>query len=152
MIVLTVDARDSREATEEHDIFDVHPTSCKNDLHVVLNLLDVISEVILAFFLGSCSTKPIEKSVQRGVVFLQAFKLGEQPAFDTLCRSAELSNLLDVLSNLLDLIPDLAFARLALLIECGLDPIENVVIGVRISCMRDPQARRHGTVVLKGSF
>ena len=91
----------------------------------MLDLLDIISEVILAFFFGSCSVEPAEKGVQCSVVFLHAFKLGEQPTFATLSRSIVL---IKVQSNLLHFFPDLPFACLALLIEGMLDGIENVVI------------------------
>ena len=49
-----IDARDSRKAAEGHHIFHLLPARSKNNVHVVLHLLDIISEVILAFFFGSC--------------------------------------------------------------------------------------------------
>lgn len=54
MIAFIIDARDSRKAAEGHDIFHLLPARSKNNVHVVLHLLDIISEVILAFFFGSC--------------------------------------------------------------------------------------------------
>ena len=54
MIAFIIDARDSSKAAEGHDIFHPLPARSKNNVHVVLHLLDIISEVILAFFFGSC--------------------------------------------------------------------------------------------------
>ena len=120
-----------KEASKGHDAFYTLPASSKKyDLHVVLYLLDVISEIILAFLFVGCMVKSIEKSFQCGVVFLHAFKLGEQLALlATLCRSIPTIKVLDILSSLLQLVLYLAFACLTLLIEYVLDTVAYVVLG-----------------------
>ena len=133
MLAFIVDARDSREASKGHDIFYILPASSKNNLYVVLYLLDVISEIILAFLFVGCMVKSVEKSFQCGVVFLPSFKLGEHLALlATLCRSIAPIKVLDILSNLLQLIIYLAFACLTLLIEYVLDTVAYVVLGIII--------------------